>query len=150
MGIGNTTSAAILTGLMCGADANTVTGRGTGLADDQMPNKLRVVAESLNRLSTFTDQPMECLRQSGGLEIAALVGAMLEAPTHKLPVVVDGFIVTAAALIACKINPVKALDNLKALAGFGAEQMTSVEQLTPEQQAYLNTNIDFFVNNCGV
>lgn len=105
MGIGNTTSAAILTGLMCDADANTVTGRGTGLADDQMPNKLRVVSESLSRLSTCTDKPMECLRQSGGLEIAALVGAMLEAPTHKLPIVVDGFIVTAAALIACKIQP---------------------------------------------
>ncbi len=105
MGIGNTTSAAILTGLMCAADANTVTGRGTGLADEQMPNKVRVVAQSLRRLSTCVDDPMECLRQAGGLEIAALVGAMLEAPAHKLPVLVDGFIVTAAALIACKIEP---------------------------------------------
>lgn len=105
MGIGNTTSAAILTGLMCSAEADIVTGRGTGLADDLMPNKLRVVSESLSRLSSVVDDPMECLRQSGGLEIAALVGAMLEAPVHKLPVIVDGFIVTAAALVACKINP---------------------------------------------
>ncbi len=104
MGIGNTTSAAILTGLMCAAEADVVTGRGTGLADELMPNKLRVVSESLSRLASVVDDPMECLRQAGGLEIAALVGAMLEAPAHKTPVIVDGFIVTAAALLACKID----------------------------------------------
>jgi len=105
MGIGNTTSAAILTGLMCTPDASEVTGRGTGLSDEKMPLKLRVVAEAIARLSDKRDDPLDCLREAGGLEIAALVGAMLEAPAHKLPVLVDGFIVTAAALIACRIRP---------------------------------------------
>lgn len=105
MGIGNTTSAAILTGLMCTPDAVAVTGRGTGLNDEQMSVKQRVVADAISRLTGMQDDPMECLREAGGLEIAALVGAMLEAPAHKLPVIVDGFIVTAAALIACRIRP---------------------------------------------
>jgi len=105
MGIGNTTSAAILTGLMCGVDAVSVTGRGTGLSSAQMPVKVRVVAQVLERLSPGKNNAMECLRQAGGLEIAALVGAMLEAPAHKLAVIVDGFIVTSAALIACRLDP---------------------------------------------
>ncbi|MGK0228693.1 MAG: nicotinate-nucleotide--dimethylbenzimidazole phosphoribosyltransferase [Gammaproteobacteria bacterium] len=105
MGIGNTTSAAILTGLMCTPDAAAVTGRGTGLSDEKMPVKQRVVADAIARLLGMQDDPLECLREAGGLEIAALVGAMLEAPAHKLPVIVDGFIVTAAALIACRIRP---------------------------------------------
>ncbi|MFT5895145.1 MAG: nicotinate-nucleotide--dimethylbenzimidazole phosphoribosyltransferase [bacterium] len=105
MGIGNTTSAAILTGLMCTPDAAAVTGRGTGLSDEKMLVKHRVVSDAITRLSGMQDDPLECLREAGGLEIAALVGAMLEAPAHKLPVIVDGFIVTAAALIACRIRP---------------------------------------------
>lgn len=105
MGIGNTTSAAILTGLMCTPDAALVTGRGTGLSDEQMPVKQRVVAAAIARLCAMQDDPLECLREAGGLEIAALVGSMLEAPANKMPVIVDGFIVTAAALIACRIRP---------------------------------------------
>lgn len=105
MGIGNTTSAAILTGLMCGSDAATVTGRGTGLDDTQLREKQRVVDDALLRLQPMNDDPLECLREAGGLEIAALVGAMMEAPAHKLPIIVDGFIVTSAALIACRLKP---------------------------------------------
>lgn len=109
MGIGNTTSAAILTGLMCSQDASAadaITGRGTGLSDEQMPVKQRVVASTIERLSHLNDDPRECLRQAGGLEIAALVGAMMEAPAHNMVVIVDGFIVTSAALVACRIRPV--------------------------------------------
>ncbi len=108
MGIGNTTSAAILTGLLCAQNADAaadVTGRGTGLSDEQMPVKQRVVAEAMQRLESLSDDPMECLRQAGGLEIAAIVGAMLEAPAHSMVVIVDGFIVTSAALVACQIRP---------------------------------------------
>ncbi|ASJ75149.1 nicotinate-nucleotide--dimethylbenzimidazole phosphoribosyltransferase [Granulosicoccus antarcticus] len=105
MGIGNTTSAAILTGLMCGASATEVTGRGTGLNNSQLSLKQRVVADAMQRHALLADDPLECLRNAGGLEIAALVGAMLEAPAHRLPVLVDGFIVTSAALIACRLKP---------------------------------------------
>jgi len=105
MGIGNTTSAAILTGLLCNATPLTVTGRGTGLNNDQLSVKQAIVASAMSRLTSIGDDPMECLREAGGLEIAAIVGAMLEAPAHKMTVIVDGFIVTAAALIACRLKP---------------------------------------------
>lgn len=105
MGIGNTTSASILTGLMCGCSAQMVTGRGSGVDDTQLSRKQEVVATVMQRLADKGDDPMECLREAGGLEIAALVGAMLEAPAHRLPILVDGFIVTAAALVACRLKP---------------------------------------------
>ena len=105
MGIANTTSAAILTGLLCDADAELVTGRGTGLNDTQLPLKRQLVEKVMQRLSASKDDALECLRHAGGLEIAALVGTLLEAPAHRLPVIVDGYIVTAAALIACRMKP---------------------------------------------
>ncbi len=105
MGIGNTTSAAVLTGLLCDGNAETVTGRGTGLDEAGLHAKRAVVHEALQRCNPYASDPRECLRQTGGFELAALVGAMLEAPAHHLPVVVDGYIVTAAALVACRIDP---------------------------------------------
>ena len=106
MGIGNTTSAAVLTGVLCAAAAAEVTGRGTGLDDAALERKRAVVAEVLERLGAeAAADPMECLREAGGLETAALVGAMLEAPAHRLIVVIDGYIVTSAALVACRLRP---------------------------------------------
>ncbi|MGB3595347.1 MAG: nicotinate-nucleotide--dimethylbenzimidazole phosphoribosyltransferase [Ornithinimicrobium sp.] len=105
MGIGNTTSAAVLTGLLCDGDAEAVTGRGTGVDEAGLRAKRAVVHDALQRCRPYAADPRECLRQAGGLELAALVGAMLEAPEHHLPVIIDGYIVTAAALVACRIDP---------------------------------------------
>lgn len=105
MGIANTTSAAILTGVLCNATASEVTGRGTGVDDSTLALKQAVVAQVMDRLSSLEDDPSELLRQAGGFEIAAIVGAMLEAPAHKITVLVDGYIVTSAALVACRIRP---------------------------------------------
>jgi len=105
MGIANTTSAAVLTGLLCGGSAAVVTGRGTGVGEAALATKRAVVGEALTRLAGIADDPLECLREAGGLEIAALAGAMLEAPAHGIVIVVDGYIVTAAALVACRLRP---------------------------------------------
>ncbi|MGB7449678.1 MAG: nicotinate-nucleotide--dimethylbenzimidazole phosphoribosyltransferase [Ornithinimicrobium sp.] len=105
MGIGNTTSAAVLTALLCGRPAEEVTGRGTGVASSALTAKRRVVADVVERVGPMDAGPQECLRQAGGLEVAALVGAMLAAPPLRVPVLVDGFIVTAAALVACGVDP---------------------------------------------
>jgi len=105
MGIANTTAAAILTGALTGHDATLVTGRGTGIDDARLALKQRIVADALTRAGSLAGDPMELLRQLGGLEIAALVGAMLEAPAHGLIIVVDGYIVTAAALLALALRP---------------------------------------------
>ncbi len=105
MGIANTTSAAIITGLMCKATPEDVTGRGTGVDDEKLSVKMGIVASAMGRLRGDIDDPLECLRVVGGLEIAAIVGAMMEAPAHKMIIIVDGFIVSAAALVACKLKP---------------------------------------------
>jgi len=105
MGIANTTSAAVLTGVLTGSDAAGVTGRGTGIDDERLALKRDVVARAMARAAEHADDPMELLREAGGLEIAALVGAIVEAPAHGLIVVIDGYIVTAAALVALAIRP---------------------------------------------
>lgn len=105
MGIGNTTSAAILIGLLTGSEAADVTGPGTGLDPKGLAVKQEVVAAALQRLAPLADDPASCLGHVGGLEVAALVGAVLESRSHRMPVLVDGFIVTAAALVACRMAP---------------------------------------------
>ena len=103
MGIGNTTAAAVLTALCCDADGGRVGGRGTGLDDAGLARK-RALIERVRASLAATDDAREWLRRAGGLEIAALVGAMLEAPAHPLSLLVDGYIVTAAALVACRLE----------------------------------------------
>ncbi len=105
MGIGNTTSAAILTGALTGAGADAVTGSGSGVAGAALDAKRVLVATVLARVAPLADDPLELLREAGGLEIAALVGAMMEAPAHAMVTVVDGYIVTAAALVAVRLRP---------------------------------------------
>jgi len=103
MGIGNTTPAAALTARLLGLEVRAVTGRGTGVNDAQLEHKISVIETALSRSST-TD-PLEVLCQFGGLEIAAMVGIMLEGAASKKAVLLDGFIAGAAALIADALSP---------------------------------------------
>ena len=91
MGIGNTTAAAAVTAILLGRSAEASTGRGTGVDDAGLARK-RAAA----RRRVGTAAPMEVLRQAGGAELAALAGAALEARLRRLPLVLDGFVVTAA------------------------------------------------------
>jgi nicotinate-nucleotide--dimethylbenzimidazole phosphoribosyltransferase len=98
MGIGNTTSAAAIVASLCNADADTVTGRGTGVDDHGLANKVAVVEKALHQhAAALPDHALQCL---GGFEIATMAGAMLEAARHPIAIVVDGYIATAAALCA--------------------------------------------------
>jgi nicotinate-nucleotide--dimethylbenzimidazole phosphoribosyltransferase len=94
MGIGNTTAAAAVTAILLGRSAEESTGRGTGVDDAGLARKRAAVAAARRRVGTTT--PMEVLRQAGGAELAALAGAALEARLRRLPLVLDGFVVTAA------------------------------------------------------
>jgi nicotinate-nucleotide--dimethylbenzimidazole phosphoribosyltransferase len=108
MGIGNTTSAAALICAYTGASPSEVVGAGTGVSGAALALKTTVVAEALTRTAKSGNAKpaaREILAELGGLEIAALAGAMIEAHTLGLIVLVDGFIVTAAALAACQIEP---------------------------------------------
>jgi nicotinate-nucleotide--dimethylbenzimidazole phosphoribosyltransferase len=105
MGIGNTTAASAIVAALIGRPPAEVTGRGTGLDDDAVHRKAAVIATALQRHHPRPDDPLGALAAVGGLEIAALVGAMLDAGEARLPVVLDGFITGAAALVAVAIAP---------------------------------------------
>jgi nicotinate-nucleotide--dimethylbenzimidazole phosphoribosyltransferase len=108
MGIGNTTSASAITCALTGASPELATGRGTGLDSAAHKRKIRVVEEVLAKHFLGLTRPLlplEILRCVGGFEIAAMAGMVLGASGHKLGVVVDGFISTAAAALAVAIEP---------------------------------------------
>jgi nicotinate-nucleotide--dimethylbenzimidazole phosphoribosyltransferase len=103
MGIGNTTSAAAIVAAFTGAPVRTVTGRGTGVDDAGLERKVAAIEAGLARCSEFSWD--EIAAQVGGYEIVGLAGVMLAAAGRRIPIVLDGFIVAAAALIAADIAP---------------------------------------------
>jgi nicotinate-nucleotide--dimethylbenzimidazole phosphoribosyltransferase len=104
MGIGNTSSAALLLAKLTGADLGLCVGRGTGLDDAGMANKLTVLSGVMQRHQAVTE-PLQVLAAVGGFEIAALVGAVLQAASQRRVIVVDGFITGAAVLVAARVAP---------------------------------------------
>ncbi|MDH4320455.1 MAG: nicotinate-nucleotide--dimethylbenzimidazole phosphoribosyltransferase [Desulfobulbaceae bacterium] len=104
MGIGNTTPSAALYAALLPAKVEDVTGRGTGIDDAALANKIAVIERALAVNSGRLGSPVEALAAVGGLEIAAICGAIIEAARNRTPVVVDGFISTAAALVAIRLN----------------------------------------------
>ena len=105
MGIANTTAAALLTAAITGAGAEATTGRGTGLNDAQLAHKRQVVMEALQRHDAYALRGMPLLAAVGGYEIAFLAGCALGAASWRVPVLLDGYISTAAALVAAKLDP---------------------------------------------
>lgn len=112
MGIGNTTSAAAIGCALFGGEASDWAGRGTGVDDAGLAIKTRVVAEGVALHGA--GEPLDVLRCLGGRELAAMVGAIAAARQHGIPVILDGFICTAAASVLEKLVP-GALDH--AVAG---------------------------------
>jgi nicotinate-nucleotide--dimethylbenzimidazole phosphoribosyltransferase len=119
MGIGNTTPSAAIAAAMMGMPAEKVTGRGTGIEDAQLAHKTAVVARALeaNGLNAADRSvraasaegvpafPLDVLAKVGGFEIGGIAGLILGAAARRKPVLVDGFISTAGALIACGLAP---------------------------------------------
>ncbi len=105
MGIGNTTAASAICAAMTGKAVAEVTGRGTGIADKQLTHKIAVIDKALAVNRPDPKQPLDVLAKVGGFEIGGLAGVMLGAAAHKVPVVIDGFISGAAALIATALSP---------------------------------------------
>jgi nicotinate-nucleotide--dimethylbenzimidazole phosphoribosyltransferase len=105
MGIGNTTAAAAITVAITGRAAAEVTGRGTGLDDAGLAHKIKVIERALAVNRPDGQDAFDVLCKVGGLEIAGLAGVILGAAAHRVPVVIDGFISGAAALIAVTSCP---------------------------------------------
>ena len=104
MGIANSTAAACLICAITGATPESVVGRGTGVDDAGLVRKVDVVRIALGRVATVRE-PSQLLAELGGLEIAAIAGFYLEAARQGVPVLLDGYISTAAALAAVSIEP---------------------------------------------
>ena len=99
MGIGNTTSAAVLACALFGGIAKEWVGRGTGVTDKGLASKIKVVEQGLERIKGESLDPLELLRQLGGREMVAMVGAIARARALKIPVILDGFICCASAAV---------------------------------------------------
>src|SRR5579859_1492434 len=105
MGIGNTTAASAIAAVLLQKPAALVTGRGTGIDDQQLAHKIQVIEQAIQRNVPDPQQPLDVLMKVGGLEIAGLVGVIIAAASRRVPVVIDGFISGAAALVAVELNP---------------------------------------------
>ena len=105
MGIGNTTASSAICAVMTGKPVAEVTGRGTGIGDKQLGHKTELIDKALALNRPDPKQPLDVLAKVGGFEIGGLAGVMLAAAAYRIPVVVDGFISGAAALIATALSP---------------------------------------------
>ncbi len=105
MGIANTTAATAITSCITGAAVEDVTGRGTGISDEQLGMKIKLIKKALRVNTPDPRDPIDVLKKLGGYEIGGLVGVILAAAAEKVPVVLDGFITASAALIATEISP---------------------------------------------
>ncbi|PLK50825.1 nicotinate-nucleotide--dimethylbenzimidazole phosphoribosyltransferase [Uliginosibacterium sp. TH139] len=105
MGIGNTSTASLLTHFVTGADLDAVIGRGAGLDDAGLARKRGLLAQAAARVGERKLNALEALAEFGGFEVATMVGAYLAAAEARMLIVVDGFIVTSALLVAHAINP---------------------------------------------
>ncbi|GBF78405.1 nicotinate-nucleotide--dimethylbenzimidazole phosphoribosyltransferase [Paenibacillus sp. 598K] len=103
MGIGNTTASAALCAVLCGLPLELATGLGTGITEEARQRKQAVIAQAIATNRPDPADPLDTLAKIGSLEIAALAGLILGGAARRLPIVIDGFISTAAALVALRL-----------------------------------------------
>lgn len=105
MGIGNTTPSSAIVATITGEEVEKVTGRGTGIRDEIFDNKVRVIKMALKINEPNPEDAIDVLSKVGGFEIGGITGVILASAKNKIPVVIDGFISGAAALLAYKLKP---------------------------------------------
>ena len=105
MGIGNTTTSSAIVSVLLGKDPAEVTGRGAGLTSEGLERKIQAIRTAIAVNQPDSADPLDVLHKVGGLDIAGLAGVFLGGAIHRVPVLVDGFISSAAALVAAAICP---------------------------------------------
>ncbi len=105
MGIGNTTPSAAIAAVLTGKKVEEVTGRGTGIDDARLKHKRAVIEKAIARNRPDAKDGIDVLAKVGGFEIGGIAGLIIGAAAHRKPVLVDGFISTAGAMIACTLEP---------------------------------------------
>ncbi len=104
MGIGNTTAASAVVAALLEVKPELVTGRGTGIDDEMLAHKIKIIEQAIARHEGSLRDPLSVLQHLGGYEIAALTGSILSGARARLPMVVDGWVVASAVLIAARLN----------------------------------------------
>jgi nicotinate-nucleotide--dimethylbenzimidazole phosphoribosyltransferase len=104
MGIGNTTTSAAVLSALSGLSPEVTAGKGAGLTDEQFEKKKRVIQKSLEVNSPDKNDVIDVISKVGGFDIAGMCGCFLGAAKNRVPIVIDGFISSAAALCACKLH----------------------------------------------
>lgn len=105
MGIGNTTPSSAIASVLTGKPVAEVTGKGTGITDESLKNKIRVIEDGIKLNKPDPKDAFDVLSKVGGAEIGGIAGLILSAAANRIPVIIDGFISTAGALIAYCIKP---------------------------------------------
>jgi nicotinate-nucleotide--dimethylbenzimidazole phosphoribosyltransferase len=105
MGIANTTPSAAIASVLTGRSVSEVTGKGTGIGDSALKNKVKVIEDAITLNKPDQKDPLDVLAKIGGAEIGGIAGLIIGASVNRVPVVIDGFISTAGALIAYCIEP---------------------------------------------
>jgi nicotinate-nucleotide--dimethylbenzimidazole phosphoribosyltransferase len=106
MGIGNTTASSAIAAALLQQPVSLVTGRGTGIDNRQLAHKIEVIEKALEQNRPDPRDPFDVLMKVGGFEIAGLVGVIIAAAARRVPVVIDGLISGAAALLAVEMQPI--------------------------------------------
>ena len=104
MGIGNTSTSSAVTAVLTGIEVEKLVGVGSGLSKEAYSNKISVIKQAININKPDSSDPIDVLAKVGGFDIAGLTGCFIGAAIHRIPVVIDGFISAAAALLAYKLN----------------------------------------------
>jgi nicotinate-nucleotide--dimethylbenzimidazole phosphoribosyltransferase len=105
MGIGNTSASAAILAVFSGLPVEEIVGRGTGVDDEGLKRKANVIREAIERRKPDPKSALDVLQKIGGFEIGAIAGLILGAASRRIPIVVDGFISGAGALIATHLDP---------------------------------------------
>lgn len=104
MGIGNTTPSSAVAAVLTRKQVSEITGRGTGISDEALKNKIRVIEDAISINKPDPSDPIDVLSKVGGTEIGGIAGLIIGAAANKIPVIIDGFISTAGALIAYSLE----------------------------------------------
>ncbi len=105
MGIGNTTTSSAISAVLTGQSIDQLVGKGAGMSKEGLELKRRIVKKVIQINSPDPDDPIDVLAKVGGFDIAGLVGCFIGAAANRTPILIDGFISAAAALVAVKIKP---------------------------------------------
>lgn len=105
MGVGNTTTSSAVSSVLTGIDIEVMVGKGAGLSDEGLINKIKVIRDAIEINKPDPKDPIEVLAKVGGFDIAGLVGCFIGAARYRKPILIDGFIAATAALCAVAIKP---------------------------------------------